>query len=207
MADTYYYWTNQDYSTCTSSSTNSTWLTWTTPSYSTTASTDATWYTWTTTPEYTTDNVTWHKWTQPVEVQETLTEEEIQKRAAEQERMRLDNERRMAEYDAQRKLLEEKRKAADEKALQLLLDNLDDNQAEIYKRTGAIPVTGQSGKRYRIRKGTCRNVEEVDCKGCVIRHLCFHPKDSQIPVYDSMLTQKLMLELCEDMVGRVANYS
>lgn len=189
MATTWQYWTNQDYSTCTSStSTNATWSGWCTAT------------TWNTTTDATA-STTW------VYEAPTRTPEEEALYQARQEQMRLENERRQAEYAEQAKLAEEKRKAADEKALQLLLDNLDDNQAEIYKRTGAIPVTGQSGKLYRIRKGTCRNVEEVDCKGCVIRHLCFHPKDSQIPVYDSMLTQKLMLELHEQYARGVANFS
>jgi hypothetical protein len=102
---------------------------------------------------------------------------------------------------------EERRKAADERALQLLLDNMEENQKEIFEKTGAIPVTGQSGVKYLIRKGRTRNVEELDKNGRYLRRLCFHPSDWQIPDYDSMLTQKLMLEMAEDQVRRVANYS
>ncbi len=104
------------------------------------------------------------------------------------------------------KLRLEKQKQAEEKALQLLLDNLEENQVEIFKKTGCFVVTGQSGKKYKINKGRVRNVEELREDGTSERRMCFHP-ELLVPDYDTMLAQKLMLELNEPEARRIANFS
>ncbi len=98
-------------------------------------------------------------------------------------------------------------RTAEEKALQLLLENLTENQAEIFKVTGAIPIESPSGRKYKINKGASRNIEEIDEKGIRKAHLCFHPCDYAIPVHDVMLAQKLMLEVCEEDARKIANFS
>ncbi len=121
----------------------------------------------------------------------------------EEERQRYEQERiRMEELARERK---RKVKEAEEKALQLLLENLTENQAEIFKLIGAIPVECQSGRKYHIRKGISGNVHELNEKGETARRLCFHPTDC--PVYDVMLVQKLMLESCEEDARKIANFS
>jgi len=106
----------------------------------------------------------------------------------------------------QRKIAEEQRKVAEEKALQLLLENLSENQAEIFKMTGAIPVVAPSGKKYRIKKN--ERVIELGEKEETKCFLCFHPScEYGLPVYDVMLTQKLMLEVCEEDARKIANFS
>lgn len=104
------------------------------------------------------------------------------------------------------KLYLEKQTQAEEKALQLLLDNLEENQVEIFKKTGCFVVTGQSGKKYKINKGRVRNVEELRIDGTPERRMCFHP-ELFVPDYDTMLAQKLMLELNEPEARRIANFS
>ena len=103
------------------------------------------------------------------------------------------------------KLRLEKQKQAEEKAMQLLLDNLEENQVEIFKKTGCFVVTGQSGKKYKINKGRVRNVEELRVDGTTERRMCFHP-ELYVPDYDTMLAQKLMLELNESEARRIANF-
>ncbi len=104
------------------------------------------------------------------------------------------------------KLQLERQKQAEEKAMQLLLDNLEENQVEIFKKTGCFVVTGQSGKKYKINKGRVRNVEELREDGTPERRMCFHP-ELFVPDYDTMLAQKLMLEFNEPEARRIANFS
>lgn len=144
------------------------------------------------------DNQTWTNWqynyvTQPV--RERTTEE---RQRDEEERIRL------AELAKEKA---EQAKIAEEKALQLLLENLTENQAEIFKMTGAIPVVCPSGRKYKIKKGTSRNIIELGEKDETKAFLCFHPCDYAIPVHDVMLAQKLMLEVCEEDARRIANFS
>ncbi len=121
----------------------------------------------------------------------------------EQKQRRLATEAAVREID---RLHVEKQKQAEEKALQLLLDNLKENQIEIFKKTGCFVVMGQSGKKYKINKGRVRNVEELREDGTPERRMCFHP-ELQVPDYDTMLSQKLMLELNEHEARRIANFS
>ena len=121
----------------------------------------------------------------------------------EQKQLRLVSEE-LARVAEQERL--EKQRQAEEKALQLLLDNLEENQVEIFKKTGCFVVIGQSGKKYRINKGRLRNVEELKEDGTTEKRMCFHP-ELWVPDYDTMLAQKLMLEFSEQEARRVANFS
>lgn len=108
--------------------------------------------------------------------------------------------------EVERKHREENKRIAEERALQLLLDNLDENQKVVYGKTKAIPIKTKSGRLYRINHGRSGNVEQVDEKGIRLKKLCFHPAES-VPDFDTMLAQKLMLECCEEEVLRIANFS
>uniref|UniRef100_A0A6M3L1V4 Uncharacterized protein n=1 Tax=viral metagenome TaxID=1070528 RepID=A0A6M3L1V4_9ZZZZ len=121
----------------------------------------------------------------------------------EQKQLRLVSEE-LARVAEQERL--EKQRQAEEKALQLLLDNLEENQVEIFKKTGCFVVTSQSGKKYRINKGRSSNVEELKEDGTTEKRMCFHP-ELWVPDYDTMLAQKLMLEFSEQEARRVANFS
>src|ERR1700675_2857921 len=66
---------------------------------------------------------------------------------------------------------------SEERASQLLSDNLSGLQREQYETRGFFDVTGGvTGRRYRIRRGHQLNVEELDQKGRRLRLLCFMPQ-------------------------------
>src|SRR5436190_1825802 len=79
---------------------------------------------------------------------------------------------------------------ADQRALQLLNDNLSKQQRDQLATRGYFEVTGgTSGKRYRIRRGHQMNVELLDGRGRPAFVLCFMPK-GQLAYGDIMLAQK-----------------
>jgi len=96
---------------------------------------------------------------------------------------------------------------ADSRAYSLLLSCLSPTQRKEFKREGRFTVKAPSGRKYRIEKGYNFNItvvlsDERD-KGMIGR-LCAGPAEN-IPVYDSMLAQKLWLENNEEGFLRVAN--
>jgi hypothetical protein len=93
------------------------------------------------------------------------------------------------------------------RALQLLIDNLSPSQREQYQTHRYFDVIGgDTGKRYRIRHGYQMNVEELDEKGRRFRLLCFLPEGG-VPLGDVMLAQKIALEVFESDTMRVAHRS
>lgn len=195
---TWYSWNSDSGTSCATTSTWGGWCSY--DNYQTSAaSSGMVWVRWSTeTASTTTTDNTWHTWQDGIVYQPIQERTEEQRRRDEEERIRM--EELAKEKESQRKI-------AEEKALQLLLENLTENQAEIFKMTGAIPIESPSGRKYKINKGTSRNIEEVDEKGTRKAHLCFHPCDYAIPVHDVMLAQKLMLEVCEEDARKIANFS
>lgn len=97
------------------------------------------------------------------------------------------------------------REAAILKAEKLLRSCLTREQEESLDRDRYFEVRGGStGTRYRIWRGRAINIEELGGNGRPIRRLCFHP-NIDCPDADSMLSQKLMLELDEQAALRIAN--
>jgi hypothetical protein len=89
--------------------------------------------------------------------------------------------------------------------MRLLTDNLSPaqrDQLEVYNYFDV--VGGDTGTRYRIRYGNLMNVEELDSRGERIRQLCFAP-EGRLPVADTMLAQKIALELFETEAVHTAN--
>ena len=96
-------------------------------------------------------------------------------------------------------------KQADMRALELLKSNLSPDQLESYRKFGHFHVVGgETGARYRIRRGHQMNVDCLDDKGRPVAHLCFLPA-GRIPLADVMLAQKLALELNETETVASAN--
>ena len=92
-----------------------------------------------------------------------------------------------------------------ERAMQLLKQNLSSTQREQHERRGHFEVIGgNSGQRYRIRHGTQMNVELLDRKGRRTGMLCFMP-EGRLAVGDVMLAQKIALELFEADATKIAN--
>lgn len=121
-----------------------------------------------------------------------LTEEELQVRA----RQRAEQSIRQAEESA-------KRMVAEKRAEELLLENLSLRQRNEYLKDQYFVVHGLK-HRYRVRKGRTGNIDVVAKDGKVLHRLCAHPGDS-VPDCDTMLAQKLSLEVAEDDFLLMAN--
>ena len=97
------------------------------------------------------------------------------------------------------------KKAARERAIQLLKQNLSPDQLQQFERLGQIEVIGgDTARRYRIRRGHQMNVELLDKNGRRYCCLCFKPVGT-LATADLMLAQKIALELFEVEALKVAN--
>ncbi len=93
---------------------------------------------------------------------------------------------------------------ARDRARSLLLSCLSPPQRKEFKAKEAFTVVAKSGRRYRIAPGFNYNIVVLNDRGRAIGRLCAGP-DEDVPVYDSMLSQKLWLENDEEGFLRVAN--
>lgn len=93
--------------------------------------------------------------------------------------------------------------AAKGRAERLLLGALGPEQRKDLTEKNCFYLHTQSGRRYRIDRGTHGNVKLVDEKNGVISRFCAQPPG--VPAEDAMLAQKLMLETDEQSFLRVAN--
>jgi hypothetical protein len=107
---------------------------------------------------------------------------------------------------AEQRALEEKE--AKEKAEQLLLDHLNQNQVKTLKEKSFfdLDVISKDGssRKYRIRRGRAGNVNLLGPNGKPVKSYCIHP-NVICPDQDTMLAQKLMLETNEEEFLKVAN--
>ena len=96
-------------------------------------------------------------------------------------------------------------KEADARGMHLLTRHLSPAQRDQYARHGYFDVIGgDTGGRYRIRRGHQMNVERIDRTGRPVSLLCFMP-EGRLPVGDVMLAQKLALECFESEALWTAN--
>jgi hypothetical protein len=77
---------------------------------------------------------------------------------------------------------------ASERAWNLLAEHLDAQQLQDFKERGFFVVRAQSGIEYKIRYGEFRNI-----RAATGWTLCAYP-DGDMPIFDVLLAQKLMLE-------------
>ena len=105
-----------------------------------------------------------------------------------------------------RKTEQEAEQEANSRARSLLLSCLSYFQRKEYETWQYFTVTSQSGRRYRIEQGYNFNIGVLGSQGSIMGRLCAGP-DENVPVYDSMLAQKLWLENDEEGFLRVANRS
>lgn len=97
---------------------------------------------------------------------------------------------------------------AAKRAHELLLSHLTPKQRETFERNRWFIVEGgKSKKKYRIRDAghLVANIDVLDNDGMRVRGLCGHCAGHDIPLYDSLLAQKLMLESSEDEFLKIAN--
>jgi hypothetical protein len=90
-------------------------------------------------------------------------------------------------------------------SMRLLTDNLSPLEREQLKLFNYFDVIGgDTGTRYRIHFGNLMNVEVRDDRRRRLRMLCFLPI-GHLPVGDTMLAQKIALELFETEAVQIAN--
>ncbi len=94
---------------------------------------------------------------------------------------------------------------AEARSARLLLTNLSPAQRQQFAKHKYFDVTGgQTGTRYRIRRGPSMNIDEIDAAGRPVAGLCFYPK-GYLRTGDVMLGQKFALELDEIEVLAIAH--
>jgi hypothetical protein len=97
------------------------------------------------------------------------------------------------------------RRAAEQRAEALLCRFLNSEQLQEFKAHRRFHVRSASGRLFRIEWGWARNVRLIDEKtGAPVRGFCIHPRQN-VPVADSLLAQKLMLEATENEFEQIAN--
>lgn len=101
---------------------------------------------------------------------------------------------------------EKQAKERERKAYLFLMLCLNSFQKQQFEKNNYFDLEVVGGKKYRINKGQCRNIQELDKDGKKVRTLCFHPKDN-LHDYDAMAIQKLALEADEAEALKVANFS
>jgi hypothetical protein len=193
--------------------TSSVWSYWNTGTTTTSSTSSSVWYTWVT-PSVTTSTTSattlvWNTWVDgqnnrliipvraPAAPALVLTPEQI-----ESERVRRE------ERDRLWKAQQAARKAAEDRAQELLMAHLTEAQREAIKaRNFFIVEGGKSKEKYRIwtTKGIHGNIEKLDKAGKAVANLCVQLKETVCPNGDHFLAQKLMLELAEDDILKVAN--
>jgi hypothetical protein len=95
---------------------------------------------------------------------------------------------------------------SEERGQNLLLQWLSPDQVEQYDLCLYFEVVGSAtGTRYRIRRGTAMNIEELAVDGCVTRRWCFAPEGT-LAAGDVMLAQKIALETFELDALAIANH-
>lgn len=118
--------------------------------------------------------------------------------------------REAEEYRQRQVVAEGELSKARDRAEKLLHEALSPIQLEDLKANGHfhLEVHSQNGdsRRYRIKRGRSRNVQQVDASGKVLKHFCIHPREA-VPDADTMLAQKLWLETMEQEFLRIANHS
>jgi len=202
--------------TTTSASTSTTndivWRVWSgEDEYATTSTTSAStaytssdvWYTWTDHTTNSLDNHTqdpqvsqiiWRRWSEDAERQFTRT---IQGNAERNE----EEQRRIAESVRQQEEAHRIRAEAEEKAKQLLLDLIGEEQMEVYNRTGRVLVKGKKNDYIIQKEGFIRAVS----KGKVT-DLCAHLGNRHAyPDEDNVVAMKLFIEANEEEFLNLAN--
>lgn len=125
----------------------------------------------------------------------------------ETEEQRAERRRREAERHRIAEEARRQREEANERAMALLRSVLNDGQRRDLERHDYFFVRGQSGRLYRIGKGRQGNVKVVDpVTKQWTESLCIHQRD-MVPVGDTMLMQKLMIETAEAHFRAYANIS
>ena len=192
--NTWYTWTSSDYSSASSTTTTSDiWTGWnasTSTSYTTSScTTGSVWVTWNG------DNTV--KYTPVQRSIPAPSQEEIDRRRERRDQERKESEERQKRYDE----MERKREAAEEKAKQLLLDLIGEDQLKVYEETGRVFVKGRKQDYIVQRQGTVIQIQKDK-----LVDMCVHLENrTKYPETDNVVAMKIMLETDEDRVLKLAN--
>lgn len=149
----------------------------------------------------------WRSWASEAEDRYTtrkMSKAERQRREEEERRWRAEEQARRDRETAAMQEQEAKRKAADDRAMGLLISMLSQEQKNDLKNHQHFFVKAASGRLYRIDQGSHGNVKVVDSLSRkVIERLCVQPDG--VPAGDSMLMQKLLIETAEVALRKHAN--
>ena len=98
----------------------------------------------------------------------------------------------------ERRAAHKKHQEVQDRAKALLESFLDDDQLAEFKKRHRFRVSDENGLRYLIMYGVHGNVfriaEAEDGSLLCLVNYCIHAHDDELPIYDLMLAQKLMLE-------------
>jgi hypothetical protein len=97
------------------------------------------------------------------------------------------------------------RRPAERRGIALLRSWLTPEQAAQWDVRGDFEVVGcDTGRRYRLSRGTAMNIHELDGNGRSVAQWCFAP-EGKLATGDVLLAQKIALETMEQQVLRLAN--
>ena len=97
------------------------------------------------------------------------------------------------------------RRPAERRGVALLRSWLTPEQAEQWDSRGSFDVIGcDTGRRFRITRGTAMNIHELDADGGTAAQWCFAP-EGKLATGDVLLTQKIALETMEQQALALAN--
>lgn len=132
------------------------------------------------------------------------TPEQIRAREAQEAQYRAQRAAENARYEEERRASENRRKAAEDRAMQLLVSMLNPQQQSDLKNYKYFFVEAPSGRLYRIDYGMHGNVKVVDrVTRKIIERLCIQP--SGVMAGDANLMQKLLIETSEEAFRAHAN--
>jgi hypothetical protein len=97
------------------------------------------------------------------------------------------------------------RRPAERRGIVLLRSWLTPEQTAQWDARGDFEVVGcDTGRRYRLSRGTAMNIHELDANGCPVSQWCFAP-EGKLATGDVLLAQKIALETMEQRVLALAN--
>jgi hypothetical protein len=97
------------------------------------------------------------------------------------------------------------RRPAELRGIALLRSWLTPQQVAQWDARGDFEVVGcNTGRRYRLSRGTAMNIHELDANGRTVAQWCFAP-EGKLATGDVLLAQKIALETMEQQVLTLAN--
>lgn len=216
-------WYTYDYGTAGSMSTtaNLIWRDWQVPTATTTTepiliNTGNVTYTWRDDWIEGTQDYVWRDWNNNWRISQRTFVPQAPVETPEARQERLDREQRAREERSARELAARTQLAkAEDRARELLMMLLSNEEAEWLTRHKEIMVRSDGGRMYVIedRGAVHGNIREVDEHGCVLGRVCVQPRmyddeaNAAIPISDGIVGQYLAIKHNEEELRRTGNWS